>query len=239
MRSARAATAGAVLLVLALAGPAVASTAPATERGVLSNQQDTTRWAHATSEAIVHARPDGRSRASGRLRRRTEDGRPEVYVAIRTGGTDDAWVQVELPRRPNGSRGWVPAYALGPLHLRRTVLTIDRARRTAVLKDAGRTIWRSRVGVGKASTPTPAGRFYIREGLRLRSRDGIYGPYAFGTSAYSVLSDWPGGGVIGIHGTNQPELIPGSPSHGCVRVPNDAMRRLAKRMPIGTRVVIR
>ena len=47
---------------------------------------------------------------------------------------------------------------------------------------------------------------------------GSYGPWAFGTSAYSVLSDWPGGGVIGIHGTNQPHLIPGRPSHGCVRV---------------------
>ena len=75
------------------------------------------------------------------------------------------------------------------------------------------------MGVGAPGTPTPAGRFWIRE--RLRGFGGSFGPWAFGTSAYSnVLTGWPGGGVIGIHGTNQPGLIPGRPSHGCVRVPN-------------------
>jgi lipoprotein-anchoring transpeptidase ErfK/SrfK len=71
---------------------------------------------------------------------------------------------------------------------------------------------------------TPAGRFYIRERLRKRRDSPIYGPWAFGTSAYSALSDWPGGGVVGIHGTNQPGLIPGRPSHGCIRVRNPANR---------------
>ncbi len=47
----------------------------------------------------------------------------------------------------------------------------------------------------------------------------VYGPLAFGTSARSaVLTDWPGGGFIGIHGTNEPELLPGRVSHGCVRL---------------------
>lgn len=68
--------------------------------------------------------------------------------------------------------------------------------------------------------------------------DPAYGPYAFGTGAYSTLSDWPGGGVIGIHGTNQPGLIPGAPSHGCIRVPNGAISRLWPLLPIGTPVVI-
>jgi lipoprotein-anchoring transpeptidase ErfK/SrfK len=44
--------------------------------------------------------------------------------------------------------------------------------------------------------------------------------------------------VIGIHGTDQPWLIPGRPSHGCIRVPNPAIRRLARLMPIGTPVRI-
>ena len=72
----------------------------------------------------------------------------------------------------------------------------------------------------------------------LRSADPVYGPWAFGTSAYSALSDWPGGGVVGIHGTNQPALIPGRPSHGCVRLTNAAVTRLAALMPIGTPVRI-
>ena len=66
----------------------------------------------------------------------------------------------------------------------------------------------------------------------------VYGPYAFGTGAYSVLSDWPGGGVVGIHGTDRPELIPGRPSHGCIRVPNAAIVRLRPLLPVGTPVRI-
>ena len=68
--------------------------------------------------------------------------------------------------------------------------------------------------------------------------DPVYGPWAFGTGAYSALSDWPGGGVVGIHGTNAPQLIPGRPSHGCVRVPNGALERLQRLMPVGTPVRI-
>jgi lipoprotein-anchoring transpeptidase ErfK/SrfK len=98
-------------------------------------------------------------------------------------------------------------------------------------------IWTSRIGVGAPGTPTPGGRFWIRE--RLRGDGAVYGPWAFGTSAYSGLSDWPGGGVIGIHGTNQPGLIPGRPSHGCIRVPNGKISRLAKLMPVGSPVRIK
>jgi lipoprotein-anchoring transpeptidase ErfK/SrfK len=92
--------------------------------------------------------------------------------------------------------------------------------------------------VGARGTPTPAGRFWIREKFRVRPRGGVYGPFAFGTAGYSVLSDWPRGGVVGIHGTNRPDLIPGRPSHGCVRVPNGKIMRLRRLMPIGTPVQI-
>jgi lipoprotein-anchoring transpeptidase ErfK/SrfK len=86
--------------------------------------------------------------------------------------------------------------------------------------------------------PTPHGTFWVREKMRVTQPGTIYGPWAIGTSAYSVLTDWPGGGVVGIHGTNEPQLIPGRPSHGCVRVPNAAIRRLARLLPIGTPVRI-
>ncbi|MGH3993666.1 MAG: L,D-transpeptidase, partial [Pseudonocardiaceae bacterium] len=81
---------------------------------------------------------------------------------------------------------------------------------------------------------SPPGRFWIREKFKVKNPGGPYGPRAFGTSDYSRLSDWPGGGVIGIHGTNAPYLIPGRPSHGCIRVPNHAIARLYRLMPIGT-----
>jgi hypothetical protein len=173
-----------------------------------------------------------------RLRWYTEDGYPEIYPALRRGrdAWGRPWLLVRVPMRPNGRTGWVLERSLAPLRLVRTRLVIDRRRLRATLTLGGRRVWSSPVGVGAPGTPTPAGRFWIRE--RLRGLGGIYGPWAFGTGAYSSLSDWPGGGVVGIHGTNQPWLIPGRPSHGCVRVPNPAVRRLARLMPVGTPVLI-
>jgi lipoprotein-anchoring transpeptidase ErfK/SrfK len=95
-------------------------------------------------------------------------------------------------------------------------------------------VWSAPVGIGRRGMPTPAGRFYVREQLRNTGGSPIYGPWAIGTSAYSRLSDWPGGGVVGIHGTDQPNLIPGRPSHGCVRLTNHNVAALVRRLPIGS-----
>jgi lipoprotein-anchoring transpeptidase ErfK/SrfK len=100
-------------------------------------------------------------------------------------------------------------------------------------------IWSARVGVGAPGTPTPAGRFYVREKIHNLRGDPLYGPWAIGTSAYSRLSEWPGGGVIGIHGTDRPGLIPGRPSHGCVRLRNDDVTELVQKLPLGTPIWIR
>ena len=73
----------------------------------------------------------------------------------------------------------------------------------------------------------------------MRYRSPFYGPLAFGTSARSaVLTDWPGGGFVGIHGTNRPELIPGRVSHGCIRMRNRDIERLGRLMPVGTPIII-
>jgi lipoprotein-anchoring transpeptidase ErfK/SrfK len=152
--------------------------------------------------------------------------------------TGRTWLRVRVPMRPNGRTGWVRRQTLGPLRAVRTSLRINRRMLRATLYRDGRRVWSSSIGVGAPSTPTPAGRFWIRTRIRVPRSDSIYGPWAFGTGAYSVLSDWPGGGVIGIHGTDRPELIPGRPSHGCIRVPNRNIRRLARLMPIGTPIRI-
>jgi hypothetical protein len=209
-----------------------------TER--LSDERRVTRYAGAVARSVVRALPSTSARRVGVLRYLTEDGPFEVYPVLESfvdaAGLD--WVRVRLPMRPNGRTGWVPRNDLGPLTTVRTMLRVNRTTLRATLYRDGRTIWSSRVGVGKAATPTPAGRFWIRS--RLRGQRGMpgYGPYAFGTGAYSVLSEWPGGGVIGIHGTDRPQLIPGRPSHGCIRVPNAAITRLWRLMPVGTPVEI-
>jgi hypothetical protein len=206
----------------------------------VSNERTRTRWAHATARAVARARPRNRARGVTRLRYDTEDGFPEVYVVLMRYTDKDGrvWLKVRLPMRPNGRKGWVPREALGRLHTVSTFLRIDKRRLRATLYRGGKRVWRAPVGVGASGTETPSGRFYVRERLKVRSRGSLYGPLAFGTSAYSKLSDWPGGGVVGIHGTNQPRLIPGRPSHGCVRVRNPDIVRLGKLMPIGTPVRI-
>jgi lipoprotein-anchoring transpeptidase ErfK/SrfK len=93
-------------------------------------------------------------------------------------------------------------------------------------------VYRAPVGVGKPSTPTPAGHFWITEAFP--SFDAFYGPYAFGTSDYSTLSEWPNGGVVGLHGTNEPWLIPGDPSHGCIRLLNRDILVLSNFVSVGT-----
>jgi L,D-transpeptidase catalytic domain len=230
-----------LLLLTLLVPPATASAAgrpPEVER--LSNERTLTRWAHTNELAPIRSKPSHEARTVGRLRWTTEDGLPEVYIVLkaRIDRSERRWLQIRVPGRPNGRKGWVREGQLSNLKTVRTHLTIDRGRLKATLRKRGKVIWRSRIGVGAPGTPTPAGRFWIRE--RLRGDGAVYGPWAFGTSAYSDrLTDWPGGGVVGIHGTNQPSLIPGRPSHGCVRVPNWKITRLAKLMPVGTPVRIK
>jgi lipoprotein-anchoring transpeptidase ErfK/SrfK len=99
--------------------------------------------------------------------------------------------------------------------------------------------FRAPVGVGLPQCPTPRGEFFIRNQL-YGFGNPVYGPIAFGTSARSaVLTDWPGGGFIGLHGTNQPYLLPGRVSHGCIRMKNHQILRLARLMPVGTPLTIR
>jgi hypothetical protein len=208
----------------------------------LSNERTLTRWAHTNLLGKIRSKPSKHGKTVARLRWNTEDGLPEVYVVLESKliGQDEVWLKIRIPGRPNGRTGWVREENLSNLKVVETHLTIDRKKLRATLRKGGRTIWSSRVGVGAPGTITPKGRFWIRERLSNLGGSPIYGPWAFGTSAYSdTLTDWPGGGVVGIHGTNQPELIPGRPSHGCVRVPNPKIKRLAKIMPVGTPVRIR
>jgi lipoprotein-anchoring transpeptidase ErfK/SrfK len=119
-----------------------------------------------------------------------------------------------------------------------TRLVVDLERLRATLYRRGRTIFSAPVGVGTAAAPTPRGHFYIRNKLT-GYRSDFYGPIAFGTSARSaVLTDWPAGGYIGIHGTDAPQLIPGRISHGCIRLRNPDIVRLNGLMPLGTPLTI-
>lgn len=230
------------------AGPAVAATVaaavePAGARaGVtrLSDLRSVSRWAYPTYEAPVRAAPRAGAGRLGTLHLLTGDGQAALYVALASErlASGSTWVRVELPGRPNGRSGWVARGALGSLHVVNGHLLIDRRRLRVTLFRDGRAIFSASVGVGKSSTVTPAGHFYVTEKLVTRGAP-AYGPYALGTSAYApTLSEWPGGGVVGIHGTNEPQLVPGRPSHGCVRMHNADITHLWHAIALGTPIEI-
>jgi hypothetical protein len=228
----------------ALAGPsAAAAAAAATPRLVvkpLSNLHTLSRWAYPEAASVIRSLPSEHANPVGRLRFLSPDEQAELYVVLasahRRGG--QTWLQIEVPARPNGRRGWVPRSAMGSLHVVKSYLLVDQATLTATLFREGKAIFSTRVGVGKPSTVTPSGEFYVLEKLRAVGNP-IYGPFALGTSAYApTLSEWPGGGVVGIHGTNEPQLIPGRPSHGCIRMRDADVARLWSMIGLGTPIQI-
>jgi hypothetical protein len=230
-----------MLAMAAIAAPAYAGQ-PATIAALarLSNLHTISRWAYPNSEAMVHAYPAPGSRVVGRLRLLTVDDQAELYVTLVSArlASGQTWIQVELPARPNGQTGWVPRSALETLHTVNGYLLVDRSTLRATLFRDSRAIFSAPIGVGKASTVTPPGNFYVMEKL-VTLNDPAYGPYALGTSAYApTLSEWPGGGVVGIHGTDEPQLIPGRPSHGCIRMRNANITRLWSLIAVGTPIEI-
>ncbi len=197
-------------------------------------------WAPVLTATNARGRP-GRAMVVAPVPTRTPEGTTNVVLApgdaVRRAGT--LWARVRLPALPHDAHGWVPRPALGGYTPVRTRLVVDRARLRATLLRNGRPVFRAPVGIGAPGTTTPAGSFYVRNRLE-KYESPFYGPVAFGTSARSTeVSDWPAGGFVGIHGTNQPELIPGRVSHGCIRMTNPDILRLARLMPVGTLVKVR
>jgi hypothetical protein len=205
----------------------------------LSEPGRLSRWAFVERRVVAHARPWKSSRPVARLSTRTPEGTPElVFLLERRSVRGKLWIRVRLPVLPNNTTGWIPRTALSAYQAVRTHLVVDRRRRTIELRRSGRVVFRSRVGIGRSYWPTPAGRFYVRNRLT-GFTDPVYGPLAFGTSARSaVLTDWPGGGFVGIHGTNEPGRIPGRISHGCIRLRNREILRLGRLLPVGTPLTI-
>ena len=120
-----------------------------------------------------------------------------------------------------------------------TRVLIDLSRRLLTLYEDGEPVFHAAVSVGAPSTPTPRGRFIVRERIRITDTSGPYGAAAIALSGFSEkLIYWPQGGPIAIHGTNDPGSIGTAASHGCVRLGAGDLKRLFERVQIGTPVEI-
>jgi lipoprotein-anchoring transpeptidase ErfK/SrfK len=243
------ATAAVVLLALGRTGAEEeeGATLPAPVRAAfavpqptpIASQRHASRWASVLRPVAARSAPGSSAPIVARLRTRTPEGTSNLVLVVSSaeiGGR--IWAKVRLPVLPTNMTGWVPRRALGGYRVVQTRLVVDRASMRATLFRGGKPVFRAAVGVGRPQWPTPSGEFYIRNRLR-EFRSSFYGPLAFGTSARStVLTDWPAGGFVGIHGTDRPEILPGQVSHGCIRMKNEDILRLGRLMPVGTPLTI-
>ena len=206
----------------------------------LAGERATSRWSTVVRAVTVREAADPAAPAIASLSPRTPEDTTNV-VLVEGSAVDDAgrlWIAVRVPALPQNVTGWVPRSALGANSFVRTRLVVDLEELHATLLRDGRPIFEADIGIGGPAVPTPTGEFYVRSKLRSLSR--FYGPLAFGTSARSaVLTDWPDGGFIGVHGTDRPDLLPGRVSHGCIRMRNEDILELGRLMPVGTPVTIR
>jgi lipoprotein-anchoring transpeptidase ErfK/SrfK len=190
-------------------------------------------------QVAVRARPSEEARRIAVLHDFRSGFRPQYVLALskrmhpRTGRP--SWYRISIPGRPNGRSGWLPAAAveLRPVTKR---LVVDRSARRFAFWDHGRRLRTGKVAVGKPGAETPIGLFYVQS--KFVPTTPILGAYAFETSAYSRLTDWPGGGVVGVHGTPWPWLLGQAVSHGCVRMHNRDVLWLRSRVPEGMPIKI-
>jgi len=198
----------------------------------------TTKFALAAAEMPVYRGPSTRSPVLKKLAYYTPDNEAlQTYRFVssrRVGRTQ--WERIDVPMRPNGQTGWVKRSWLGATRVSHTLIIVDIAAETLTLYNRGKVEFTAPVGTGAPGTPTPTGRYWIAEAFP--SSSPFYGPWAFGTTDYATDTEFPDGSIVGIHGTDQPQLIPGDPSHGCIRLKDQDILKLKPLVSIGTPVWI-
>ena len=159
-----------------------------------------------------------------------------LAVATKLGSDGKPWYKISIPMRPNGTMGWIPAQSVS---LSPTIshIVIHRSARTIDVYWNGKHALHAIVAIGAPGMETPLGHFYVAARF-VPYEDPFLGVFAVETSAYSKLTEWPGGGVVGIHGTSMPQLLGQAVSHGCVRVSNQTAAALRKLAPLGTPIWI-
>jgi lipoprotein-anchoring transpeptidase ErfK/SrfK len=172
------------------------------------------------------------------LNRTVGSGTPQVFL-VSDATLAPYWLRIYLPSRPNESQAWVHASAV-TLSSDPFRVAVDLSSHRLVVFDGSATRMTAVVGDGRPGLPTPTGTFYLVDLFRQSDASGEYGPFAFGLSAFSdVLESFGGGpGEIGLHGTNEPDSVGASLSHGCLRVQDATITALARLLPLGTPVVI-
>jgi lipoprotein-anchoring transpeptidase ErfK/SrfK len=230
---------GAVIL-----GAAAPETAPPTTLSPF--QQAQAEGGYLAVEALVdpvraYDKPPPESSLLHSFPQHGELGVTATFLAIEEAfdGDGNTWYRVRVPVRPNGSTAWLRASEVKPILLHND-LRIDLSDHRLDVYTQGEKTHSYPVGVGKGSTPTPPGDYYIMIKMKPIKENSVYGDLAMGISSFSEeLVDWPGGGQVGIHGTNDPSSIGKDVSAGCIRLQNEDILELTDLAPLGTPVFVR
>lgn len=180
-----------------------------------------------------------------RARTRTQWGHGPQRLLVLRAWEDESklqWLEVLLPIRPNGARGWIRR---DHVLLEHSPFWIDvsTGRRLVSVYRGGHLVRRFQAVVGAPSTPTPHGLFALYETIPQLPPGGFLGPWALHLTGFSdVLDDYGGGpGRVAMHGRDGASLrdaLGTARSHGCIRIDNRHVQWLARLVPSGTPVSI-
>jgi lipoprotein-anchoring transpeptidase ErfK/SrfK len=195
--------------------------------------------------AIVHLQPGRtlalRSKPNGKViahvSSTTQFGsQTTLAVAARRG----PWVGLTSTDIPNGTLGWARRDGLRTSTTHQSI-RIDLSQRSLELRDGRRVVRRASVGIGRAGSPTPTGRFSVTDKMPGSRYSAFYGCCIVALSGHQVNTPagWQGGDRLAIHGTPNPASIGVPSSAGCLHADADDLRLLMRRVPLGTPVFIR
>ena len=191
--------------------------------------------AHAIVGRVATYETAGGPPAAAVLANPTWEAQPLVMlVKERQGG----FLRVQIPARPNESTVWVKDTDV-ELKTMATTVTIERgAHRLRVFDTAGAQLLEEPVAIGRPTTPTPVGAFYVDAIVENPGRP--YGAWQLSVAGFSdVLMRFAGGnGQIAIHGWHDPSVVGKSVSNGCIRMSNESVTRVAQLVGLGTPVTI-
>ena len=221
--------------LLATIGESIGADAPDAKIALEPDETLVARVKRSARGINVFGRPGAKKPAHEITRRDGQDGRL-VFAATRQRGR---WLKVMLPIRPNGSSGWIRREMVD-LSVSDWAAKVDLSDHVISIRRGGETFGEWRIGLGQQETPTPTGEYYMTELLKPRKPDTVYGAYVFVLSGFSEkLTRFAGGnGELGLHGTNDLSGLGRDVSHGCIRMRDGAITKLAKRLPLGTPITI-
>lgn len=182
---------------------------------------------------VARAQPNAKAKVVANISPHNLIGQETPFLVL---DSQPGWYQVQLPVRPNGATGWVNASQV-TTSVVSDFLLVSLSTYRLDHYVSGKRVDSFPVGIGLPQTPTPTGTYYV---WAIQDAPGApYDPVIFALSAFSpTLLNWPLGGIIGVHGWQDPGVEGQKVSNGCVRMHPDDATKLEKNLPLGTPIQI-